>query len=86
MNDNMTGELPPWDRGRLIAHRISAGPTKNVRRNLNKAQRDRQFFLTWFLPGRRRFLDGLISGLEETLKQREESSSRKKRDGHGSKD
>ena len=74
------GELPPWDRGRLLAHRISAGSTKNVHRTLAKALRDRAGFLCWFLPGRRRFLDGLISGLEETVEQRSKSKSRKKID------
>lgn len=76
----MDGELPPWDRGRLMAHRISAGSTKNVQRNLKKATRDRQSLLGRLLPWRKRFLDGLISGLEETLEHRGESRSKKQSD------
>ena len=79
VDGGMGGDLPPWDHGRLMAHRISAGSTKNVQRSLEKAYRDRRGILAFFLPGRRRLLDGLISGLVETLKQRGVSHNRKKR-------
>lgn len=82
MPGEMDGDLPPWDRGRLMAHRISAGPTKNVQRNLAKALRDRQSLLGRLLPGRKRFLDGLISGLEETLKLRGSSRRKSQPDGN----
>lgn len=63
-------ELPPWDRGRLLAHQISATPTKNVLRALEEARRKRRGILCWILPGERRFHDGLISGLQETIEYR----------------
>lgn len=84
MPGEMDGDLPPWDRGRLLAHRISAGPTKNVQRNLVKAKRDRRGLLGRILPGRKRFLDGLISGLEETLERR--GVSRRRSDSENNSD
>src|SRR6185312_12633883 len=84
VNENLIEDLPPWDRGRLLAHQISAGPTDNMERSLEQAKRQRRSILLWILPGRRRYLDGLISGLETNLEQRLRDRGRGgKRHGRG---
>lgn len=76
MNDNLIEDLPAWDQGRLLAHQISAGPTDIIERSLNKARRRRRGVLAWFSPRRRRFLEGLISGLENALVERRKEHRR----------
>jgi hypothetical protein len=70
------GDLPAWDQGRLDAHQISAGPTEVIERCLFQAKQRRRRPLAWFWPGRRRYLDGLIRGLEDALAMRRRSRSR----------
>lgn len=66
----MSHDLPPWDRGALHAHKLGAGPTRLIRRCLRKAKSKRQGILARLSKSRRRYLDGLIRGLENELSRR----------------
>ncbi len=77
MNEDLHSELPPWDRGRLLAHQISSGSTETIERSLRRAQKSRKGLLVWVIPGKKRYLDGLISGLEESLELRSRGSRKR---------
>jgi hypothetical protein len=63
--------LRPWDLGSLKAHQISAVSTTTLlQRHLEKFKRRRRGPLAWLMPGRRQYLDGLISGIEKALERR----------------
>lgn len=71
-------DVPPWDRGSREAHTLSSAPTERIQECLDQAKARREELLTRLLPGRRRYLGGLIWGLEQELRRREkvESSGR----------
>lgn len=71
MFDFRDNKLSPWDHGALHAHRICAGPTRVIHRCLRSAKRRRRGVLALIFKNRRRYLDGLIEGLEKEIKIRE---------------
>lgn len=66
----LQNELSAWDNGALDAHRIGGGPTRLIVRSLEQAKRKRRGILARLLRGRRRYLDGLIEGLEKEMEKR----------------
>jgi hypothetical protein len=63
-------ELSPWDKGVLDGHLMAPLRTHEVQERLNRAARQRNSLLSRLLPGRRRYLDGLIWSLESEIKRR----------------
>jgi hypothetical protein len=72
---SISAGLTPWDRGTLQAHRISDGSIRGVYRRLDRARRKRRGLVAALLPWRRKFLDGLIFGLERTVSRYEREST-----------
>jgi hypothetical protein len=66
----LQNELSAWDSGALDAHRIGGGPTRLIVRSLEEAKRKRGGILAKLIPTRRRYLDGLIEGLEKEMEKR----------------
>lgn len=63
-------DLSPWDKGVLDGHRMAPLRTHEVRERLHRAARQRNSLLSRLLPGRRRYLEGLIWSLESEIKRR----------------
>lgn len=70
IGDYLSNGLTPRDQGALDAHRIGAGPTKEIERCLKQATWERRWGLGLIFPWRRRYLGGLIHGLEQELERR----------------
>ncbi len=68
--ESLGHDLSPSQRGALTAHQICAGPTKAIQRSLRSARRRRRNPIVWLWPGRRRYLQALIEGLEKELDAR----------------
>jgi hypothetical protein len=62
--------LPPEDAGNLDGHIIGSRSTRQIQKALARARRRRGFFLTRLFPPQRRYLDALITRLEQELRDR----------------
>ena len=60
----------PWDRGSLEAHWMHNVRTREVEARLARARQQRAGVVGRSIPWRRRYLDGLIWGIENELKRR----------------
>jgi hypothetical protein len=66
----LTQERNPWDRGVLDAHWYTGAPTAQLQAALTLAKTRRRRFLALISAWRRKYLDGLIWGLEKELERR----------------
>ncbi len=70
--DFLGSGLRPWDLGALKAHQLSAvTPTPLLEHYLDRMRRRRRGLWAQILPGRKRYLDGMINGLEKSLERRQ---------------
>lgn len=66
----LVGETSPWDRGALEAHWMHNVRTHEIEARLWRSRQDRDGLVARSIPWRRRYLDGLIWGMENELKRR----------------
>jgi len=62
--------MSPWDRGVLEAHWMGSVRTHRVREHQARALKQRRGLLARLWPPRRRYLDGLLWGIEGELRRR----------------
>jgi hypothetical protein len=66
----MSGQMRAGEQGARDAYTINAGNTRLVQDHLHRAQRGRRRPLAWLSLWRRRYLDGLIHGLQNEVARR----------------
>jgi hypothetical protein len=66
----LTSDLSPWDRGVLEAHWVAGAPDRKIEDYLRRAKSRRRGPLAWISPWRRRYLDGMVWGLDRELRRR----------------
>ena len=67
---SLMGDSSPWDRGALEAHWMHNVRSREIQDRLARARHQRCGLLGRSIPWQRRYLDGLIWGMENELKRR----------------
>ena len=68
---SLSNDMTPFDRGVLEGHRAGAyASTSALQKHRDRAVSSRRGILAILLPGRRRYLDGLIHSLDREISRR----------------
>jgi|GEM_PF-2755537 len=76
VSEFLTHDRNPWDRGILDAHWYTGAPDSFLQRSMATARVKRRRPLALLLPWRRRYLDGLIWGMQKELDRRARLNSK----------
>lgn len=67
-------QLSSWDRGVLEAHWMGSVRTQKIRECQSRALRQRRGLFALLWPPRRRYLEGLLRGIDAELRRRGKES------------